>query len=119
MQLDSCSCNTGANCIKAQVECIPSTLQPRRRRRQFPESDLLERLRKYEEILRQKGVKVEPLTHPGPSSSATQSPAHDAHDASDSEGEYEKVVKSSSAGLDKPSPGGTEISEGLGPGNRR
>ncbi|KUJ11564.1 uncharacterized protein LY89DRAFT_654212 [Mollisia scopiformis] len=106
-----------ANCIKAQVECIPSTLQPRRRRRQFPESDLLERLRRYEDLLRQKGVEVEPLTHPRLGVNSAQSP-HDAHDASDSEGDDEKVRKTSSVGLDKPSPGETEASQEW-PGGRK
>ncbi|CZR60191.1 related to binuclear zinc cluster transcription factor that regulates the ratio between aurofusarin and rubrofusarin biosynthesis [Phialocephala subalpina] len=111
-----CSSYAGGNCLKGGVECVPSTLQPRRRRRQFPESDLLERLRRYEDILRQKGVKVEPLTQPGPSASAGQSPAADAHDASDSEGDYEKGSKTSHAGLDKASPG-TETSQE--PGTRK
>lgn len=50
------------NCIKQKAQCVPAT-QPRRRRRRFPEKELLDRLRKYEELLRQNGVNFEPL-HP-------------------------------------------------------
>src|ERR1700753_3155990 len=50
-----------ANCIKSEAQCIPSTLAPRKRRRRFPERELLERLRKYEELLRQNHVQFEPL----------------------------------------------------------
>jgi hypothetical protein len=100
----NCLCHEGSNCIKAQTECVPATLQPRRKRRRFPESELLERLRRYEDLLRQNGVSIEPLLHPtGSKSSATQSP-HDGHDASDSDGDYEKVRKRSTPSLDKPSP---------------
>jgi hypothetical protein len=40
---------------------VPATLAPRRRRRRFPERELLERLRKYEDLLRQNNIKFEPL----------------------------------------------------------
>ena len=41
---------------------MPAT-QPRPRRRRFPEKELLDRLRKYEELLKENDVKFEPL-HP-------------------------------------------------------
>ena len=50
-----------ANCIKSQAQCIPATQVSRRRRRRFPERELLERLRKYEDLLRQNNIKFEPL----------------------------------------------------------
>ncbi|POR36621.1 Putative transcriptional regulatory protein [Tolypocladium paradoxum] len=53
-----------ANCIKHQAQCVPAR-QTRRRRRRFPERELLDRLRKYEGLLRQNNVKFEPL-HKGP-----------------------------------------------------
>ncbi|KUJ19413.1 uncharacterized protein LY89DRAFT_716926 [Mollisia scopiformis] len=50
------SCNT------SRVKCVPSTLAPRGpRRRRFPERELLDRLRKYEDLLRENNVKFEPL----------------------------------------------------------
>lgn len=40
---------------------MPATLAQRRRRRRFPERALLERLRKYEDLLRQNNIPFEPL----------------------------------------------------------
>lgn len=40
---------------------MPATLAPRQRRRQFPERELLERLRKYEDLLRQNSIDFEPF----------------------------------------------------------
>lgn len=50
-----------ANCVKARVQCVPATLTQRRRRRRFPERDLLDRLRRYEDLLRQNNISFEPL----------------------------------------------------------
>ncbi|KAF7155944.1 hypothetical protein CNMCM6106_007856 [Aspergillus hiratsukae] len=50
-----------ANCVRARVQCVPAT-QVRRRRR-FPERELLERLRRYEDLLRQNNVQFQPLHH--------------------------------------------------------
>ena len=50
-----------ANCIKSRAQCVPATLAQRRRRRRFPEGALLERLRKYEDLLRQNNITFEPL----------------------------------------------------------
>lgn len=47
--------------MKARVECVIVTAAPRRRRRRFPERDLLDRLNKYEGLLRHQGVNFEPL----------------------------------------------------------
>ncbi|KAE8384571.1 hypothetical protein BDV23DRAFT_189091 [Aspergillus alliaceus] len=49
-----------ANCIRADVQCVPCT-GPRQRRRRFPERELLERLRRYESLLRENNIKFEPL----------------------------------------------------------
>ncbi|KAF4632699.1 hypothetical protein G7Y89_g5427 [Cudoniella acicularis] len=49
------------NCIKSRAQCVPATLAPRQRKRRFPEKELLERLRKYEDLLRQNHIKFEPL----------------------------------------------------------
>lgn len=50
-----------ANCIKSRVQCVPATQVQRRRRRRFPEKDLLDRLRRYEDLLRQNDVAFDPL----------------------------------------------------------
>lgn len=49
------------NCLKSRAKCVPATLAPRQRRRQFPERELLERLRKYEDLLRQNNINFEPF----------------------------------------------------------
>ncbi|KAE9364811.1 hypothetical protein N431DRAFT_389140 [Stipitochalara longipes BDJ] len=51
-----------ANCIVSHAQCVPATVTPRvRRKRRFPERELLERVRKYEDLLRQNNVKFDPL----------------------------------------------------------
>lgn len=49
-----------ANCVRAGAQCVP-TLGPRPRRRRFPERELLDRVRRYEDLLRQNNVPFEPL----------------------------------------------------------
>lgn len=56
-----------ATCVKARVQCVQATQAPRRRRRQFPERELLVRLRQYEDLLSQHNIKYEPL-HTNPQS---------------------------------------------------
>ncbi|KAL4737661.1 hypothetical protein BDV11DRAFT_216578 [Aspergillus similis] len=53
------------NCIKSKAQCIPAGLLPRRRKRRFPERELLDRLRQYETLLRQNDIEFDPL-HPEP-----------------------------------------------------
>ncbi|KAI5456481.1 hypothetical protein BGZ63DRAFT_429127 [Mariannaea sp. PMI_226] len=50
-----------SNCARSGVQCVPSTDNPRPRRRRFPERALLDRLRKYENLLHQNNVEFEPL----------------------------------------------------------
>ncbi|KAK3318303.1 fungal-specific transcription factor domain-containing protein [Apodospora peruviana] len=53
-----------ANCVKANVECRVVPPQPPRRRKKKPhERDLIDRLRKYENLLSQHGVNFEPIAH--------------------------------------------------------
>jgi Fungal Zn(2)-Cys(6) binuclear cluster domain len=55
-----------ANCTKARVECIsPTTLPPKRRKKRFPEAELLARLRRYEEALKIYGVDIDALNAEG------------------------------------------------------
>lgn len=57
-----CNRQTPCNhCIKSRVECIPSTQVTRRRKRRFPEQELLERLHKYEELLRRNNIAFQAL----------------------------------------------------------
>ncbi|KAK9250492.1 hypothetical protein V1507DRAFT_483003 [Lipomyces tetrasporus] len=77
-----------ANCSKFRAQCVPATL-PRRRRRRFPERELLDRIRKYEDLLRQNSVKFEPLhkdiapqsTRAGRSSPSTSVKPKELHEA--------------------------------------
>ncbi|KAF9887319.1 hypothetical protein FE257_010314 [Aspergillus nanangensis] len=57
-----------ANCIKFKAKCVPASLNPRRRKRRFAERDLLDRVRKYEDMLLQHKIGFEPL-HAEPSTS--------------------------------------------------
>lgn len=59
-----------AHCLRAGTPCVPAALVPRQRRRRFPERDLLQRLRHYEDLLRQNNVDFQPL-HPTSPASAT------------------------------------------------
>ena len=49
------------NCIRSGAQCVPATLAQRRRRRRFPERALLDRLSKYEDLLRRNNIAFEPL----------------------------------------------------------
>lgn len=50
-----------ANCLRLKTECVPAALHPRRRKRRFPERELLDRVRKYESLLRQNNINFDPL----------------------------------------------------------
>jgi hypothetical protein len=49
------------HCIKSRARCVPATQVSRPRRRRYTERELLEHLRKYEELLCQNNIKFEPL----------------------------------------------------------
>ncbi|KAF2799291.1 hypothetical protein K505DRAFT_294967 [Melanomma pulvis-pyrius CBS 109.77] len=53
-----------ANCVKNCVECVPAARAARQRRRRFPERELLDRLRHYEDLLVQNNIEFEPLHAP-------------------------------------------------------
>ncbi|KAG9254386.1 uncharacterized protein F5Z01DRAFT_674133 [Emericellopsis atlantica] len=69
-----------SNCSKNQAHCVPAT-QSRRRKRRFPERELLERLRSYEDLLRQNKIQFEPL-HRNLGTPNVKGPPH-SNDASD------------------------------------
>jgi hypothetical protein len=52
-----------ANCVKARVDCVSTAPVLHRRKRRYPERELLNRVRKYEELLRQNRIDFEPM-HP-------------------------------------------------------
>lgn len=49
-----------SNCVKHSLRCVPATPTLQRKRR-FPERELLERLRRHEELLRRHNIEFEPL----------------------------------------------------------
>jgi hypothetical protein len=51
-----------SSCIKSRAECVyRDPAPPRRRKRRNPEDILLARLKRYEELLENAGVKVDPI----------------------------------------------------------
>lgn len=51
-----------ANCVKARVECrVVPPQPPRRRKKRLQERDLVDRLKKYEALLAENGVKFDPI----------------------------------------------------------
>ena len=60
-----------ARCIKSGSQCVQSSWNPRQRRRRFPERDLIDRIRRYEDLLRSNAIAFEPL-HPSSQSNAQE-----------------------------------------------
>ncbi|KAL4959567.1 uncharacterized protein BDV14DRAFT_161224 [Aspergillus stella-maris] len=50
-----------ANCLKAKANCVPAGLLPKKRKRRFPERELLDRLHRYETLLKENNVNFESL----------------------------------------------------------
>ena len=71
------------SCTRFRAQCIPAIPAPRRRRRRFPERDLLTRVRTYEDLLRQHNIHFEPLHHDP--AEDKESPNVHIHYASDNE----------------------------------
>ena len=69
-----------AVCIKSRVQCVPATLLPRQRKRRFSERALLDRLHKYEELLRQNNIRFEPLHTAREEDSPNADASDDSHD---------------------------------------
>ena len=87
-----------ANCIKSQAQCVPATLAQRRRRRRLPERVLLERLRTYEDLLRQNNIAFEPL-HKG---SIREGESPNAQSSYDSDNEHPDTVGPDSSAPSRP-----------------
>lgn len=82
-----------ANCIKSRAHCVPATLAPCRQRRRVPERELLDRLRRYEDLLRQNNIKFEPL-HKDP---AAEKESPKLKGGCDSEYEQPEVMRADSS----------------------
>jgi len=77
-----------ANCLRLQKECIPATVTPRRSRRRYPERDLLERIRKYETLLRKNDIEFRAFQSEAEANeSSPVSPMAESDDVSDKEQE--------------------------------
>ena len=87
-----------ANCIKSQAQCVPATLAQRRRRRRLPERVLLERLRTYEDLLRQNNIAFEPL-HKG---LIREGESPNAQSSYDSDNEHPDIVGTDSSAPSRP-----------------
>lgn len=75
-----------AHCFRTGVHCVPAiAVTTRQRRRRFPERELLERLRTYENLLRQNDVEFEPL-HPPSLAYAAAAAAEHRSPSEDGEG---------------------------------
>ena len=92
-----------SNCVRSQAQCVPtSALAPRQRRRRFPERELLDRLRRYESLLRQHKVSFEPL-HRDPSSIEEESGPAEVSGDEHSHGEEQPGVARSGGRSSSPS----------------
>ena len=83
-----------ANCQKTNTQCIPAALLPRQRRRRFPERELLDRLRRYEDLLLKNKITFDPLH--GSSATQSTSNAREADDDSQDEAAGEDSISKSS-----------------------
>ncbi|KAL8792879.1 MAG: hypothetical protein Q9195_004521 [Heterodermia aff. obscurata] len=82
---------------KVRCECVPATLAPRRPKRKSPQRVLLERLRKYESLLRQNNIAFDPLFK----NSAAEKESLNGESGDDSEDEpRETAISDKSAGLE-------------------
>jgi hypothetical protein len=85
-----------ANCTKSRAQCIsPATLPPRRRKKRFPEAELLARLRRYEEHLKRSGADLDAINRGG--GSAGPSDTSSTIKASPPESPIQETVKTLSA----------------------
>ena len=89
------------NCTKAGSPCQSAAL-PRQRRRRFPERELLDRLRHYEDLLRTHNVPFEPLHGPRAEGSSKSDKMLD--DASDDPQSARRATDLSELSLDTNAP---------------
>ncbi|TDZ53157.1 Aurofusarin cluster transcription factor aurR2 [Colletotrichum trifolii] len=98
-----------ANCVKARVECrvIPPQ-PPRRRKKRLQERDLVDRLKKYEALLSENGVKFDPIAADLKASDRDNNVDDASHidDVADLENDFEGL-KTSPEGSTSPSVAGS------------
>ncbi len=81
-----------SNCVKAGAECrVVPPQPPRRRKKRLQERDLLERLKKYEDLLRQHNIKFDALDHDAKSEATHE-------DVDELENDFENLKTSPSEG---------------------
>ncbi|OQO03528.1 hypothetical protein B0A48_10192 [Cryoendolithus antarcticus] len=89
------------SCKRSGAQCVPvNTLGPRQRRRRFPERELLQRLRHYENLLKKHKIAFEPLH--GADATKSQGDTHDHADASDDDHDPDDDSQAKTDGNDKP-----------------
>lgn len=82
-----------SNCVKAGAECrVVPPQPPRRRKKRLQERDLLERLKKYEDLLREHNIKFDALDHDTKSEAV-------GDDVEELENDFENLKTSPSEGL--------------------
>lgn len=79
---------------------MPAALHPRRRKRRFPERELLDRVRKYESLLRRNKIDFDPL-HEDDTFALGLSRTGDEQDLSDQRAEFDKDRSPSPAAGEK------------------
>lgn len=83
-----------ANCVKAKVECrVVPPQPPRRRKKRLQERDLIDRLKKYESLLAENGVKFDSIGQDLRSAPE----ANNGEDVEDLENDFEGLRTSPSA----------------------
>ncbi|KAK6224730.1 fungal specific transcription factor [Colletotrichum tabaci] len=110
-----------ANCVKARVECrvIPPQ-PPRRRKKRLQERDLVDRLKKYENLLAENGVKFDPIAANIKSldrNSIHMDDDHQIDDDADLANDFEGL-KTSPEGSTSPSVAGSRRSQSDKPFNK-
>ncbi|EFQ33167.1 fungal specific transcription factor domain-containing protein [Colletotrichum graminicola] len=110
-----------ANCVKARVECrvIPPQ-PPRRRKKRLQERDLVDRLKKYENLLAENGVKFDPIAADLKASDRNSVHMDDDHqidDDADLANDFEGL-KTSPEGSTSPSVAGSRRSQSDKPFNK-
>lgn len=88
-----------ANCVKAKVECrvIPPQ-PPRRRKKRLQEKDLIDRLKRYESLLSEHGVKFDAIGH------HLRSDNQQGDDVDELENDFEGLKTSPEASVSPPGP---------------
>ncbi|KAK1969882.1 fungal-specific transcription factor domain-containing protein [Colletotrichum sublineola] len=110
-----------ANCVKARVECrvIPPQ-PPRRRKKRLQERDLVDRLKKYENLLAENGVKFDPIAvdlKASDRNSMNMDDEHQIDDDADLANDFEGL-KTSPEGSTSPSVAGSRRSQSDKPFNK-